>query len=145
MPAARLALAVWLLSLGLCTGCYDGDKIIDEVRSEALRTRLVEVDLGTYRTAMPREPNTSETTELNLHMFGTTLRYRVPEIEEQIKSDGFRLRHDTIAALRKVTPDELAEPSFDRLRARIEEVVNQNLKDAPVQSIGFYEVRLVNR
>jgi hypothetical protein len=39
----------------------------------------------------------------------------------------------------------LADPDFAQLRARIETVVNSILTDAPVKSIGFYEVRFVNR
>jgi hypothetical protein len=134
-----------MIGLVLCAGCYDGKALIEDARSQALRTRLVEVDLGSYCTAMPREPQTSETAELSLHIFGTVPRYRVPEIEKQLEADGYRLRHETLAAVRHATPVELAEPSFDRLRARIEEVVNQNLKEAPVKSIGFYEVRLRRR
>ena len=138
-------LAALSLGLGLSAGCYDGDALINEVRSAALRTRLVEVDLGSFRTTMPHERNTSEATELRLHIFGTVPRYRVPEIEKQLKADGFRLRHETLSAVRKSTPEELAEPSLTTLRTRIEEVVNQHLTDAPVKTIGFYEVRLTNR
>ena len=138
--AARRVLATALASLILSTGCYDGNAIVNEVRSEALRTRLVEVDLGRFRTTMPRASNTSASTELKLHIFGTVPRYRVPEIEQHLKSDGFRLRHETLMAVRKATPEELAEPSLSRLRARIEKVVNQNLKEAPVKTVGFYEL-----
>jgi hypothetical protein len=141
----RLPLGIVLAGLVLCAGCYDGKVLIEEVQSQALRTRLVEVDLGSFRTTMPREPQTSESAELSLHIFGTVPRYRVPEIEKQLESDGYRLRHETLAAVRHATPEELAEPSLNRLRGRIEEVVNQNLKESPVKAIGFYEVRMRNR
>jgi hypothetical protein len=141
MPAVRAA-AIWGAGLLWSSGCYDGEALVNEVRSEAMRTRLVEVDLGTYRTTMPRDENASETTELKLHIFGTVPRYRVPEIELYMQKDGFRLRHETLAAVRQATSEELAEPNLSRLKTRIETVINQNLKEAPVRSIGFYEVRL---
>lgn len=145
-PPARGAHLVGLILLGLClSGCYDGDALIGEVRSAALRTRLVEIDLGTYRTTMPRKRNESEATEIELHIFGTVPRYRVPEIETRLKTDGFRLRHETIAAVRKTTPEELAEPSLSALRTRLEKVINKRLDEAPVKSIGFYEVKLQTR
>ena len=137
--------AALLLGLGLCAGCYDGDALVNDVHSAALRSRLVEVDLGSFRTTMPRERNASETTELELHFFGTVLRYQVPGIEKQLQEDGYRLRHETISAVRQATPEELAEPDFSRLRARIEQVVNRVLSDAPVKSIGFYDVRMKTR
>jgi hypothetical protein len=140
-----LRMVPMLLALSLIAGCYDGDAIIDEVRAVALRTRLVEVDLGAYRTTMPRQENESEATEIALHIFGTVPRYRVPEIEKQLRADGYRLRHLALAAVRQTTTDELAEPNLSALRARLEEVVNSQLADAPVKSIGFYDVRLGSR
>ena len=141
----RLIAPALLLALGLSSGCYDGDALINEVRSAALRTRLVEVDLGSYKTTMPRKRTDNETTEVKLHIFGTVPRYRIPEIEAQLKADGFRLRHETLAAVRQTTATELAEPNLTALRTRIEKVVNAQLADAPVKSIGFYEVQLNTR
>ena len=140
------ALTAWLLlGLASCAGCYDPGALINEVRSAALRSRLVEVDLGSFRTTMPHPRNTSETTELQLHIFGTVPRYRVPDIEKQLQADGFRLRHETIAAVRQASREELAEPSLNQLRSRIEKVVNHILDDAPVKTIGFYDVRMRTR
>jgi hypothetical protein len=55
------------------------------------------------------------------------------------------LRHETLAAVRTATRDELAEPSLAQLRQRIEQVVNAVLNDAPVKDIGFYQVTLRER
>jgi hypothetical protein len=141
----RILLVALFLAVGLCAGCYDGDALIHEVRSAALRTRLVEVDLGLYRTTMPRKRNQSEATEIKLHIFGTVPRYRIPEIEKQLKADGYRLRHETLAAMRQSTAQELAEPDLTALRTRLEKVINAQLADAPVKSIGFYEVQMCTR
>lgn len=140
--------AVWIFVLLLlclaaaCGGCYDGEALVERARSSALKTRLAEVDFGMYRTSLPRDQKTQTITELKLHIFGTVPRYRVPEIEKRIKADEYRLRHNTLGAVRTTTRDELAEPSLTQLRERIEVVVNEILEDAPVKSIGFYEVSL---
>jgi hypothetical protein len=141
----RLLAPALLLVLGLASGCYDSDALIEEVRSVALQTRLVEVDLGTYKTTMPRKKTDSETTEVELHIFGTVARYRVPEIETHLSADGFRLRHETLAAVRQTTAAELAEPNLTALRTRLEKVINDQLGEAPVKSIGFYEVKMGTR
>jgi hypothetical protein len=134
------------LCAGLCpavfAGCYDANALIGVARSAAQRTRLAEVDLGTYRTTMPKETDSDSLTELELHMFGTVPPYRVAMIERQLKSEDYRLRHEMLAAVRQATADELAEPDLTQLRARIEKVVNDILKDSPVEMIGFYDVRV---
>jgi hypothetical protein len=94
---------------------------------------------------MPKDPTTNSLTELELHLFGTVARYRVPTVERQLKSDDYRLRHELLAAVRQATPGELAEPNLTQLRLRIEKVVNEILKDSPVEMIGFYEVRIKYR
>jgi len=140
--AACVALA---LVVGSTAGCYDGEALVARARSAALNSRLAEVDLGTFYTSLPRDPDSPSLTEIKLHIFGTVPRYRVPEIEKQLRTEAYRLRHATLTAVRRSTRDELAEPNFTALRARIEEVVNQNLVDAPVKSIGFYDIAVRRR
>jgi flagellar basal body-associated protein FliL len=144
--------AVWIfVLLLLCLaaacggGCYDGEALVEAARSSALKTHLAEVDFGSYRTTLPRDAKTHTITELKLRVFGTVPRYRVSDIEKRVKAEEYRLRHQTLSALRTTTRDELAEPSFKELRKRIEKVVNEILDDAPVKSIGFYEVSLRER
>ena len=145
LAAHALGAATFVICLGTLSGCYDGGALIEEARSAALNTRLAEIDLGSYRTALPHDRDTSAVVELELRIFGTVGRYSVPAVENQLAADGFRVRHETLAAVRKATREELADPDFAQLRARIETVVNGILTDAPVKSIGFYEVRFVNR
>jgi hypothetical protein len=141
----RIPVCASVLFLSCFTGCYDGKAIVDARRSAALRTRLAEVDLGTYRTTMPKDSDKDAPAELELHLFGTVPPYRVALIERQLRSDDYRLRHEMLAAVRQSSADELAEPSLTQLRTRIEQVVNEILKDAPVEMIGFYSVRLRNQ
>jgi hypothetical protein len=130
------------LCAALCAGCYDGEALVQHARSVALNTRLAEVDLGTYHTTLPRDAQTGLFTELAIHIFGTVPRYRVPDIEKQLKTEEYRLRHETLATLRRTTSEDLAEPNLSQLRVRLEKVVNNLLDEKPVQSIGFYSVRL---
>jgi hypothetical protein len=140
VPKKSLALAALLL--GSTSGCYDGDELITQARSAALVTRLAEIDLGSYHTSLPRDPKSGSVTNLSLHIFGNVPHYRVAEIERQLKIDEYRLRHETIAAVRATTSEELADPGLKSLRGRIENIVNGILHEAPVQAIGFYEVAI---
>jgi hypothetical protein len=133
-----------LVAIGLAgaAGCYSSEALVEAARSKGVKTRLAEVDLGTFQTTLPRDQDTTLLTELKLHVFGAVPRYRVPEIENQLKAEEYRLRAETLTAVRTATREELAEPNLTQLRERIERVVNEILKDAPVKSVGFYEVSL---
>ncbi len=139
---ALAGIALVLVATLACPGCYDGKVIIERVRSAALRNRLEEIDLGTFRTTMPRDPATNGFAEVEIHIFGTAPRYRVKSIERQLEDDDYHLRHDALTTLRNMSNDELAEPDLDVLRERFLRVANQLLDDAPIKSIGFYSVRI---
>jgi len=139
---AATGTAIVLAAVLVCPGCYDGKALIERVRSAALRNRLEEVDLGTYRTTMPRDPATNAFAEIEIHVFGTAPRYRVQSIEKQLEGDEYRLRHETLMAVRNATLQQLAEPDLTKLRDRIAQVVNNILDDSPIKSIGFYDVRI---
>jgi len=130
------------LVLACCTGCYDGAAMVKQAQSTALNARLAEIDLGKFQTTLPRDPNTSRYTSLDIHIFGTVPRYKLAAVTKQLKSDEYRVRYETLTAVRKSTREELAEPNFAQLRARIEKVVNQLLADAPIQDIGFYQLTM---
>jgi hypothetical protein len=140
--------AAWIvatLPLGLSTGCYDSERLINEARSTAPSTRLAEVDLGRFLTTLPRDRQTNSFTEVQLHMFATVPRSRVAAVKRQLKAEEYRLRHDMLAAVRGTSADELAEPSLGQFRQRIERVLNTILTDHSVRSIGFYHLLLRQR
>lgn len=130
------------LALGVLSGCYDGDALVKQAQSTALTTSLAEVDLGTFHTTLPRDPNTNAFTALELHIFGTVPRSRLAEVTKQLKADEYRVRHETLTAVRESNREELTDPTLEKLRARIEQVVNGVLTDAPVKEIGFYQLTL---
>jgi len=137
--------AAWALCLAVLVGCIDSEAMVEQVRSDALSSQTHEVDLGSYRTTMPRDPESGSITELRLHLFGTVPQYRIPAIEKQLKADGYRLRADTLAAIRQTTGEELVEPNLGRLRSRLMKVANNVLTDAPIQSIGVENIRIVEK
>jgi hypothetical protein len=129
----------------ISSGCYDGEQLVELARSEAIRTRLEEIDLGTYRTTVPRDPETALVAELEFRIFANAPRYRIPAIKEALAEHGFRLRYETLAAVRQATPEELAEPNLVELRRRISDVTGNVLKDTGIQSIGFADLRLLQQ
>jgi len=139
------AFAIAALAIIASSGCYNGDALVEAARSTATKTRLVEVDFGTIQATLPRDQETNSWTELKLHVFGTVPRYRVKDIKKQLKAEEYRLQSETLGELRNATREELAEPNLTQLRKRIEKVLNSILVDAPVKSIGFYEVSVQQR
>ena len=144
LTAFKIAAPAVMIGLALlvCSGCYDGAAMVKQAHSTALNTRLVEVDLGKYQTTLPRDPSTSRYTSLDIHIFGTIPRYKLAAVTKQLKTEEYRVRYETLTAVRKSTRDELAEPNLAQLRARIEKVVNQLLADSPIQDIGFYQLTM---
>jgi hypothetical protein len=136
--------AILAVCIAMCAGCYDSAALLDQVRTDALRSRMHEVDLGFYRTTMPRDLTNDAFVEMELRMFGTVPQYRVADIERQLKADGYRLRFETLAAIRQTTAEELAEPDLGQLRDRLTLVVNHVLTDSPIKSVGFKHVRIVD-
>ena len=137
--------AVCALGMALTAGCYNSKALVNQVRSNALRSQTHEIDLGRYRTTMPRDPITNTLTEIDLHLFGTVPQYKIPAIEKQLKADSYKLRYDTLVAIRKTTADELGEPDLGQLRARLMQVANSVIKDAPIQAIGVEKIRIVEK
>lgn len=130
--------------LGL-TGCYNGDVLVDQVRHDALRHRLEEVDLGRYSLTMPRDPATTATVEVELHLFGSLPRYRQKEVEECLEEKSYRLRHDTLLAIRESAPEDFTDPDLASLRSRLLAVTNSLLDEPSVKSVGFHEVRFTRQ
>jgi hypothetical protein len=127
-------------ALAFSAGCYDGDALLNQAKSAALTTSLVEVDLGTFSTTLPRDPGTGIFASIDLRVFGTAPRSKLEAVEKQLKDDQFRIRHETLTAVRQSTREELTDPTFAKLRERIKRVVNKVLTDAPLKEVGFYQL-----
>src|SRR6478609_12115802 len=105
-------IAILAVALALCAGCYDGSEMVKQAQSVALKTRLAEIDLGKYQTTLPRDPATNRFTAVDIHIFGTVPRYQLAAVNKQLKADEYRMRHETLAAVRRSSREELAEPNF---------------------------------
>jgi flagellar basal body-associated protein FliL len=105
-----------------------------------LTATLAEVDLGQFVTTLPRDPESGVFTTINVHFFGTVTRSRLSAVKKQLRADEYRMRHELLAAVRRSTRDELADPALPNLRARVLKVANQILTDAPVKEVGFYQL-----
>jgi hypothetical protein len=126
-------------------GCYNSVALIDEVCSHALRTQTREIHLGLYRTTMPRDPDTNSLTEIELRLFGTVPQYKISAIQKQLQADAPKLRYETLTAIRQTTAAELGDPDLGQLRARLMQVANRVIKDAPIQSIGVEKIRIAEK
>jgi hypothetical protein len=140
-----LALVTFAGAALACTGCYDTKALVEQVRTNARRSLTHEIDLGKFHTTLPRDLNRASITVLDLELFGTVPQYRIPAIEKQLKADGFKLRHDTLVAIRQTTDDELSEPNLGQLRSRLMKVANGVLEGGPIQSIGVENIRIVEK
>lgn len=134
--------ALVLASLASISGCYDGQALLKQAEAAALSTTSAEVDLGIFQTTLPRDPKTGLFATVEIHLFGTVPRARLSAVNKQLEIDDYRLRHELLIAMRTSTREELSDPALASLRARIKEVVNKVLADAPVKEIGFYQITL---
>ncbi|TWT96707.1 hypothetical protein Pla108_24810 [Botrimarina colliarenosi] len=135
-----------LLALALCVsqvGCYSDESLLKRIRNHAIRTRVDEVELGQFRVTLPRNDRTGEMTEIDIRIFGESFRYRVNEIEEELEAKAPLIEDLAMRTLRETTRQELAEPDLESLRGRLLNSMNQLLTDAPLASVGFYDVRFI--
>ncbi len=132
-------LAGWLL----LPGCYNDEQLVQEVRNNAIRARLEEVDLGHFRTTLPRDPNSSSRIEVDLELYGTTARYKVAELEEAIEAVQHRLRQALLQAIRQTTVEEMDDPNLKQLRQRLFKVTNAELGETPLNDVGLRLVRFI--
>jgi hypothetical protein len=141
----RCLLQTVTLAIALCAmaGCYDNKKLLDAAHNRAIRTRLEEVKLGQFRTTLPRTELDPTPIEIEAELFGTTVRHKVPKLEETLKSNDYRLRHAVIIALRQTTAAEIADPNLVAFRERLLQVVNSTLGETPVESVGLRTVRFI--
>lgn len=136
--AAALAAACLLLG-----GCYNAERLVERVRDNAIRTRMDEVELGSFRVTLPRHERTGEMTEIDIRVFGRSQRYKINEIEADLKANGPQIEDRTLRTLRETSRRDLAEPELISLRKRILDAMNAELTDAPLESVGFYDVRFI--
>ncbi|QDU54290.1 hypothetical protein [Aeoliella mucimassa] len=142
-PRAILCLALTTLVLGGAAGCYDSKSLIDEVRNKAIRTRLDELDLGYFRTTLPRSAVDDSPMEVEVEMYGTVVRHKIPALEEELKEQEYRLRQEVVIALRQTNANEIADPNLVTFRERLLTVYNTVLENAPIESLGFRQVRFI--
>lgn len=133
-----------MAALGLaCAGCYNGEKLVEKIRHRALRTRIDEVPLGSFRVTRPRDERTGEMTEVHLELFGESQRYKINEIEDELELKAAIIEDYTIRTLREASQDELTEPNLDQLRTRLLTMLNEQIEGSPLVSIGFREIRFI--
>lgn len=143
MEARRiLAFTAALIGL-LTTGCYSSEGLITKTRNKAIRTRIDEVELGEFRVTLPRDVTTGEMTEMTLRLFGESERYKINEIEDDLKARGPKIEDTAIRTLRETNREDLIDPDLKKLRTRLLAAMNEELNGAPLKSIGFYEIRFI--
>lgn len=145
MPATanRAVLATLMGTALLAPGCYEPEAMIERVRNDAIKTRLEEIDLGLFHVTLPLDQRNNEMTEVFLHVFGTSVRYRIDTIKKKLTEEEHLLKQSILVALRETTNEDYAEPRLLKLRSRIIQAVNGVLGDTPVERVGFYDIKLV--
>jgi hypothetical protein len=136
-------LALALVSVVGVGGCYDSHRLIERARNAAIRARSEEVSLGYFRTCLPRDVNLGAPMEVEIELFVTTKRYRIPEIKQRIKSEMPRLRQGLLFAIRQTTAEEIADPRLTKLRERMWLVTKEVFVDPPIDSLGIRQVRFI--
>src|SRR5690606_30693383 len=129
--------------LGAPAGCYNGELLLERARNAAMRARQEEVPLGYFRTNLPRSVNAGAPIEIELELFVTTKRYRIPGVERQMRQEECRLRQELLAAIRQTTAAEMADPKLQALRERLMKVANVFFVKPPIDGLGIRQVRFI--
>ncbi len=134
-------LLVQVLLTPMMVGCYDSAGLVERARGHAVRTRLEEIDLGRYFVTRPRDLASGEVVEVQLHVFGTLPHYQLKQVGRELEAQEHVVRHRVILTLREAPDRELSDPGLAALTERLLRVINDSLPNAPIEALGFYEVR----
>jgi hypothetical protein len=137
-------LAVALGTLASSVGCFNADALIEARRMIAMRTRLEEVDLGEFHVTLPNSDESTKGEELFFHVFCQVANRDLEAVEEALAVNGPEIRHRMLIAARTMTAEQLEDPELQVLRESFVRVVNESLKEKPVQSVGFYRFGYMN-
>ncbi len=137
-PACLLLVA----SVVVCTGCYNGEVLIERAKHNAVQTRLVEIDLGSYRVTMPQDERNAVMTEVDIHLFGETKRYQSDEVKDELEQKQYIIQDETATTLRAFDPQKLTDPDLEELRAELLTTMNEVLA-TNLEDIGFYNIRIM--
>jgi len=132
-----------LVCLGL-SGCFNAEAMIEKRRAIAILTRLEEIDLGHFHISVPRPTDEVAAAEIHFHAFGQVENRDLKLVQASLKKYGPELRHRLLLASRALTMADLEDPQLTHLRKNIVSVVNENLEDDPLQSVGFYRFEYSN-
>jgi hypothetical protein len=133
-----------ILSSLTSVGCFNAEAMIEARRVIAIRTRLVEVDLGEFRVTLPHAAQRTESSELHFHVFGQIANRDLEIVEQLLERSGPEIRHDILMAARLMSVEDLEDAKLAKLRDRISQVVNESLEGNPVQAVGFYRFGYMN-
>lgn len=138
---ALLAIAA-CLAAPLC-GCYSGEKLVEQVRKRAIRTRMDELPLGNFRVTLPTPIDGADMTEIDMRVYGEAPRYRIGKLEDELATKSHLLGDRATRILRQIELGELIDPNLESLRERMLQAVNEVLEGEPIEAIGFHEVRII--
>ncbi len=119
-------------------GCFDGPALVEARREVANLARLEEIDLGRFRTTLPRSARYSEKVEVDLHAFGHVLNRDLEVVRKSLEENGPLLRHRLLMTTRQMDRKDLTDPMLVSLRAQIADAVNETVPGEPLKSVGFY-------
>lgn len=143
MSPTTLNAAIRRLLIGVCliatAGCYSGERLIEQVRMRSIRTRLDEVEIGSFRVTLPPD-STGDLSEIDVRVFGEAARYRISELEKELAEKRPLLGDLATRMLREVDQQELIDPDLTSLRERLLATVNSVLDGEPIHAVGFYDV-----
>jgi hypothetical protein len=135
-PMRRLA----LLAAGaiMLTGCVDAEALREARNKERNKSRLVEVDLGAFRVALPHKPGEPPSGLIDFHAFGEVKLADRKALAKALEDHAPELRARMLVAIRSLSDQEIEDPQLSALRTGIAEVVNGGRQTKLVENVGFY-------
>ena len=143
IPARRRwALAACLGAVVATSGCYNGETLVERVRSRAIRTRLEEIDLGSYRITLPKDTQKNEMVEVTVDLYAHASRHRLKGLKKELEAKSYLLRDDLLATFRSFTQEDLDDPGLNRLRNDVLEAVNSVLDEPQLSALGVSDFQI---
>jgi len=135
----------WMLvSLSLVIAGCSGDAEATAPSEEDVlvdNTTAVEVDLGEFSVTIP-ESGSNSSFVLDFSLYGMADGEFEGTIEEHLEDTEKRVRNKIVIAVRKLTREQLLDPTLAGVKTPIRDAVNEVLGDMPLTSVGFRSINL---
>lgn len=137
----------WLLLFVVFAGCGGEIEYLDELEFLPVTEKLTEVPFGEFYIPVPANSRLTPTVKssenqlaLQFKLYALAVPSRSEDLAEDWQRTEAKLREEIIRICRHASIEELSEPSFSAIRARMSEVIMDRFGRSNIRRLVFDDI-----